>query len=53
MLFIDRKIFWSDWEPEPSVMELFQSRRDGQIMSLELLSIAFGLVFCLKNAVRA
>ena len=42
VLLIDRKVFWSDWEPEREVMELFKSRRDGQIMSLELLSIAFG-----------
>ena len=46
VLMIDRRIFWSDWEPEPEVMSLFQERRDGQIMSLELLSIAFGMSIC-------
>jgi len=46
VLLIDRKILWSDWAPEPEVLSLFQSRRDGQIMSLELLSIAFGCAFC-------
>ena len=40
---VDCRTYWSDWAPDPEVMGLFQSRRDGQIMSLELLSIAFGM----------
>ena len=42
VLVIDGKIYWSDWEPDQNVMNFFQERNDGQIMSLELLSIAFG-----------
>ncbi len=39
---IDRHFFWSDWQPTERIMNSFKSRRDGQIMALELLSIAFG-----------
>ena len=43
VLILDGQTFYSDMEPEPEVMHLFQRRGDGQIMSLELLSIAFGM----------
>ena len=43
VLFIDRKVYWSDWEPSEEVLRSFKQRRDGQIMALELLSVAFGM----------
>ena len=42
VLCIDRQIMYSDWQPDEQVMRCFQSRNDGQIMSLEILSVAFG-----------
>lgn len=43
VLLIDQRIYFSDMEPPIEVMESFSIRRDGQIMGLEILSIAFGL----------
>ena len=43
VLFIDKKSFYSDWQPTDEVMKHFAPRRDAQIMGLEMLSIAFGL----------
>ncbi len=42
VLFIDRKRFYSDWQPDEEVMQSFRRRNDNQIMALELLSVAFG-----------
>ncbi len=38
----DGDLAFCDEEPPPEVLEAFKSRRDGQIMGLELLSIAYG-----------
>ena len=43
VLLIDGVNYYSDWQPPASVMSMFKPRDDGQIMSLELLAIAFGL----------
>lgn len=42
VLIGDQRTHYSDWEPTAEVMSCFRKRRDGQIMGLELLSIAFG-----------
>ena len=42
VLFIDGETFFTDWEPPPELMRLFEVRRDNQIMGLELLAIALG-----------
>ena len=39
----DGQIDYCDMEPAASTMQLFQSRRDNQITSLEILSIALGV----------
>ena len=39
----DGQMQYCDMEPEASTMELFRSRRDNQITSLEILSIALGV----------
>ena len=43
VVFVDGQIFYSDLEPAASVLQFFVSRRDSQIMGLELLAIALGL----------
>ena len=43
VLYIDGNIVFADWAPPQSLMTLFQSRKDNQIMGLELLAIALGL----------
>ena len=42
VLIAGRDIFYSDMQPSTAVMSNFHARDDNQIMSLELLSIAFG-----------
>ena len=42
VLMVDRRTCFSDMEPPTEIMNLFRMRRDGQIMGLEILSIAFG-----------
>ena len=39
----NKRVYYSDMEPSAEVMGSFIARGDNQIMSLELLSIAFGL----------
>ena len=43
MLFLDGQASYSDWAPPECVLRHFKRRGDAQIMSLELLAIAFGL----------
>lgn len=43
VLIIDGQQFYTDCAPSDAVMQFFKPRGDKQIMSLELLSIAFGL----------
>ena len=43
VLFLDGQASYSDWAPPECVMRHFKRRGDAQIMSLELLAIAFGL----------
>ena len=43
VLVADGKMYYADAEPSVTVMKQFKSRRDNQIASLELLSIAFGM----------
>ena len=43
VLVADGRIEYSDMEPGQEVLAQFKSRKDGLIMCLELLSIAFGL----------
>ena len=43
VLLANKKVYYSDMEPSAAVMDCFRTRGDNQIMSLELLSIAFGL----------
>ncbi len=40
--FRDGKCAYCDYEPPQKVMNMFKSRRDRQITSLEILSIALG-----------
>ena len=41
-LHSDGNVTYCDVEPPAEVLSFFQRRRDNQIMSLELLSIAYG-----------
>ena len=43
VLLYDDTLLYSDMEPGENVLRFFQTRDDNQIMSLELLAIAFGL----------
>ena len=43
VLLTNKCVYYSDMEPSEEVMNSFRVRGDNQIMSLELLSIAFGL----------
>ena len=43
VLFHESGILWTHLEPEKEIMECFKSRRDNQIMGLELLAISLGL----------
>ena len=43
VLLANKRVYYSDMEPSEAVMSNFRIRGDNQIMSLELLSIAFGL----------
>jgi len=43
VLFLDGRSSYSDWAPPVCVLRHFKQRGDAQIMSLELLAIAFGL----------
>ena len=43
VLCLDKRVFYSDWAPSPELVSLFKRRDDGQIMSLEILSVAFAL----------
>ena len=50
----DGKFFYSDAEPPQVIMQSFRRRSDNQIMCLEILSIAFGMLpFRLIRAGRA
>ena len=42
VLIRDDRVFFCDMEPPAELMRSFQKRGDGQIMSLEILSIALG-----------
>ena len=42
VLLADGKTHYTDWEPPPSLLAIFISRKDQQIMGLELLAIALG-----------
>ena len=42
VLFMQGCVFYSDWAPPECVLAHFKQRGDSQIMSLELLAIAFG-----------
>ena len=43
VLLCDDTMLYSDMAPSDEVLQFFQTRQDNQIMSLELLAIAFGL----------
>eukprot|EP00973_Karenia_brevis_P013819 1875358-Karenia_brevis.AAC.1 len=43
VLMIDDECWWTHMAPPNSILALFKSRRDNQIMGLELLSISLGL----------
>ena len=43
VIFIDGNIVYTDWAPPPHLLRIFESRKDSQIMGLELLAIALGL----------
>ena len=43
VLFVDGETLFCDLAPEQAVLDCFRKRKDNQIMSLELLSIALGL----------
>ena len=43
VLFHEGRVLHSDWEPPCSVLAFLKKRGHGQIMSLELLAIAFGM----------
>ena len=51
VLILDKKAFYSDWEPPAELVDQFKQRNDGQITSLEILSIAFALS-TFENKVR-
>ena len=44
VLAIDDKFFFTDFQPEADVLSFFSPRGDNQILRLELLAIALGLV---------
>ena len=44
--FSGKSKLYCDAEPSKEVMKFFRERRDNQIMSLELLSIAYGIAPC-------
>ena len=46
VLLLDGAPKYSDWQPAEDVLRFFQPRGDKQILSLGLLSIAFGLSAC-------
>ena len=43
VLLVDGATLYTDWAPPAALLEIFRSRRDNQIMGLELLAIALGL----------
>ena len=43
VIILGRLIFYTDWAVPPKLLEIFQIRRDNQIMGLELLAIALAL----------
>ena len=43
ILFADGHVLYTDMEPSASTLACFRSRKDNQIMGLELLAIALGL----------
>ena len=43
VVVVDGLSYFTDWEPPRSLMALFESRSDNQIMGLELLAIALGM----------
>ena len=43
VLFMDGQVFYCDAPPPEGVMACFKAREDGQIMGLEILSIALGM----------
>ena len=43
VVFVDQNVCWTHGAPPAEVMECFRSRRDGQIMGLELLAVTLGL----------
>ena len=44
----DGHVFYCDAPPQAGVMASFRAREDGQIMGLEILSIALGRFFCAR-----
>ena len=42
VFFVDGKTLFCDLAPDQAVLDCFRKRKDNQIMSLELLSIALG-----------
>ena len=43
VLVVDGTFLYTDWEPDPSTLQIFSERKDNQIMGLELLAIAVGI----------
>jgi len=43
VLLKDRRVWYSDVAPPRRILQVLRNRNDGQIMSLEILSIAFGI----------
>lgn len=43
VVFVDHNVYWTHSAPPAEVLNSFRSRRDGQIMGLELLAVSLGL----------
>ena len=46
----DGNVFYCDAPPAEGVMASFRAREDGQIMGLEILSIALGRFLCVRRS---
>ena len=43
VLFVDGRVVWTHKAPDKKTLEFFRTRKDNQIMGLELLSITLGI----------